>query len=58
MGDPKNYEHIAVHPERRVNLVFTDKEVETFNHIKAKAEFSDEPIEVYIKKLLEVVIKE
>ncbi|GAB4209384.1 MAG: hypothetical protein OHK0022_40360 [Roseiflexaceae bacterium] len=49
---PENYNHIAMQPIRRVDIIWSDQETEIFDQAKANAEQSALSIQDYIKGLL------
>lgn len=50
---PESYFHVAMREERRVDLVWRDEEMDTFERIQKKAEKEGVSVQRYIKDLLE-----
>jgi hypothetical protein len=50
---PENYNHIAMRPIRRADIMWTGKEVETYDHLKKRTAELQKNIPDYVKELLE-----
>jgi hypothetical protein len=50
--NPSVYQHIALRPIRRLDIVWTENEVEVYEHLKQLAEVDDLSLPDYIKLLL------
>jgi hypothetical protein len=51
-ANPETYTHVAMQPIRRLDIVWSDEEVETFDQLKKHAELSEESIPIYVKAVL------
>ena len=51
-ANPENYEHIALRPLRRLDIVWTEHETQFFDMIKQQAEQNEQTMQEYIKALL------
>jgi hypothetical protein len=53
----ENYEHIAMQPIRRLDIVWTGTEVEEYDFLQSKAQIAGQGIREYIKQLLQRNLK-
>lgn len=51
-ANPAGYEHIALQPVRRVDIVWTQDEIAAFDQLKQQADLNDETLPAYIKAVL------
>jgi hypothetical protein len=51
-ANPLSYEHIAMSPIRRIELVFMEEELNLFEQVRKKAEQAQIPVAAYILRLL------
>lgn len=49
---PDSYDHVAMRPIRRLEIVWSQGEVLTFDELKRRAELSEETLQQYIKAVL------
>lgn len=52
-GNPDAYVHIALRQERRLDLVWSGKEVAVYEKLKAMAQTANEPMPEYVKRALD-----
>lgn len=50
---PENYTHIAMFQARRLDIIWTDTEIEVYNKLKKKTEELHQEMPTYIKKIIE-----
>ncbi len=50
---PKDYQHVAMKEERRIDLMWQGSEVEAYNRISSKAQEQQKSIQNYIKDVLD-----
>ena len=50
---PEDYTHIAMHPTRRLDIMWTGTEVEIYDRLKKKTEELQQEMPVYVKKIIE-----
>ncbi|MBI4026123.1 MAG: HNH endonuclease [Verrucomicrobia bacterium] len=50
---PENYVHIAMHPARRLDIMWTGAEVEVYDRLKKKTEDLQQRMPTYVKKIIE-----
>jgi len=51
-ANPDSYDHVAMKPVRRLEIVWSQDEVLTFDELKSRAELSEETLQQYIKAVL------
>jgi len=49
---PDSYDHIALRPFRRLDIVWADEEVKDYDYLKGKASEHDEPMPEFVKEVL------
>lgn len=49
---PENYTHVSMKEERRVDLVFSGKEISKYKTLEERAKINDSSIQIEIKKLI------
>lgn len=49
---PENYSHIAMRDIRRLDILWSDKEIEEYDYIKKEAENVQEELPEYVKNVL------
>ncbi len=50
---PENYTHIVMLPIRRLDLLWQDEEIATYEKLKAEANFQSKTLPVFVKEVLE-----
>ena len=50
---PENYEHIAMRPVRRVDLMWSGGEVSVYDRLKAKTQTLQKDIPSFVKEIIE-----
>jgi 5-methylcytosine-specific restriction endonuclease McrA len=51
-GNPSHYNHIALRPIRRLDVTWTEREVEMYEKLKTQADALDQPIADYVKQII------
>lgn len=51
-GSPESFEHVALRPERRLDLTWSGDEVEDFEALCRNAEGADQTLRAFVKRLL------
>jgi hypothetical protein len=52
-ANPAQYNHIALHQMRRIEIVWSDDEIDTYFELKEQAEHHQENLPDYVKKILD-----
>ncbi|HBL18007.1 MAG TPA: HNH endonuclease, partial [Elusimicrobia bacterium] len=50
---PDNYSHIAMRPLRRLDLMWTGNEVQSYEQLKKKSEELQQTMPAYVKRVIE-----
>jgi len=50
--NPADYQHVALRPIRRLELIWLEEEVQTYSKIEHAAKHADESVSAYIKRIL------
>lgn len=57
-ASPESYKHLALRQLRRLDVVWTEAEVQTFDHLRAKADAAHVEMPEYVKAIVERHVRE